>query len=71
MNKNICYWYERDNGYWEAGCQKSMPKRLIQFQDGVGPVVACHGICPACLKDLFEVPKTTDKDEFINELNTR
>ena len=68
---NICYWFERDNGYWEAGCQKSEPKRLMSFSQGVGPAEAYQGMCPACLKDLFEVRKTTDKEEFINELNLR
>ena len=69
MSKNICYWYEQENGCWVAGCQKSVPKRHIQFEGGVGPVVFWKGKCPGCLKDLFEVPKRTDETDFINELN--
>lgn len=69
MSKEICYWEEFPNGYWEAGCQKNDGKKLVSFAEKAGPVVACYGVCPFCLKDIFEDSKTESIDNLEIDLN--
>ena len=72
MTKGICYWEEFPNGYWEPGCQGKDKKQLIAFPGQTNPVTVCYGICPYCLKDLFEIPKKDPvKDDFLMELNLK